>query len=84
MSRVGKYPVALPQGVTAEVKGQTISIKGKTGNLTLVAPHEVEVKVADGKVAVSMRHDTIRSRALWGTTAAVLGVGQSTTRMQHF
>jgi large subunit ribosomal protein L6 len=68
MSRVGKYPVALPQGVTAEVKGQTVSVKGKTGNLTLVAPHEVEVKLADGKVAVSMRHDTIRARALWGTT----------------
>jgi len=68
MSRVGKYPVALPQGVTAEVKGQTVAIKGKTGNLTLVAPDEVEVKVADGKVAVSMRHDTMRSRVLWGTT----------------
>jgi len=43
-------------------------VKGKAGNLTLVAPDEVEVKVADGKVAVSMRHDTLRARALWGTT----------------
>lgn len=68
MSRVGKYPVALPQGVTAEVKGGEIAVKGKMGNLALAVPNEVEVKVADGKVAVSMRQDTQRSRVLWGTT----------------
>src|ERR1700677_1479498 len=68
MSRVGKYPVPLPQGVTAEVKGQTIAVKGKAGNLSLVAPKEIEVKLADGKLAVSMRHDTPRARVLWGTT----------------
>jgi large subunit ribosomal protein L6 len=68
MSRVGKYPVALPQGVVAEVKGQTVAVKGKTGNLSLVAPMEVEVKLADGKLAVAMREDTPRARVLWGTT----------------
>jgi len=68
MSRVGKYPVALPQGVVAEVKGQTVAVKGKTGNLSLVAPAEVEVKLADGKLAVAMREDTPRARVLWGTT----------------
>src|SRR6185437_10160635 len=68
MSRVGKYPVALPQGVTAEVKGQTVTVKGKAGTLALVTPKEVEVKLADGKVAVAMRHDTLQARALWGTT----------------
>jgi large subunit ribosomal protein L6 len=68
MSRVGKYPVALPQGVTAEVKGQTVAIKGKAGSLSLVAPQEVEVKLADGKLAVSMRQESLRARALWGTT----------------
>jgi large subunit ribosomal protein L6 len=68
MSRVGKYPVALPQGVTAEVKDHTIAVKGKMGNLSLAVPHEVEVKVAEGKVAVSMHHDSPRARILWGTT----------------
>lgn len=68
MSRVGKYPVALPQGVTAEVKGDQVAIKGKMGNLALAVPSEVEVKVADGKVAVSMRQETSRARVLWGTT----------------
>ena len=64
MSRVGKYPVTLPQGVTAEVKGQTVAVKGKTGSLSLVAPQDVEVKLTDGKLVVSMRHDTLRARAL--------------------
>jgi large subunit ribosomal protein L6 len=68
MSRVGKYPVALPQGVTAEVKGQTVAVKGKMGNLTLVVPSEIEVKIADGKVAVAMHSDSPRARVLWGTT----------------
>jgi large subunit ribosomal protein L6 len=68
MSRVGKYPVALPQGVTADVKGQTIAIKGKMGTLSLVANPEVELKMADGKVAVSMREDSKKNRMLWGAT----------------
>jgi large subunit ribosomal protein L6 len=67
MSRVGKYPVALPQGVTAEVKDHTIAIKGKLGNLSLVLPHEVDVKVEGGKIAVAKSHDTPRARVLWGT-----------------
>ena len=68
MSRVGKYPVPLPQGVSAEVKSGQVAVKGKMGNLALAVPSEIEVKVADGKVAVSMRQDTTRSRVLWGTT----------------
>lgn len=68
MSRVGKYPVALPQGVTAEVKDHSIAVKGKLGNLALAVPAEVVVQVADGKIAVSMHHDTSRARVLWGTT----------------
>ena len=68
MSRVGKYPVPLPQGVTAEVKGQTVAVKGKAGNLSLVCPPEIEAKMADGKIAVAMRHPTSRARVLWGTT----------------
>ncbi len=68
MSRVGKYPVALPQGVTAEVKNQTVAVKGKLGNLSLIVPHEISAKVENGGVAVAMAHDTPRARVLWGTT----------------
>lgn len=68
MSRVGKYPVSLPQGVTAEFKNHTLAVKGKMGHMDLVVPSEVDVKVEAGKVAVSMVHDTQRARVLWGTT----------------
>ena len=68
MSRVGKYPVALPQGVTAEIKGKNIAIKGKLGSLTLVAPQQVDVKLEDGKIAISTAGADKTSRMLWGTT----------------
>jgi large subunit ribosomal protein L6 len=68
MSRVGKYPVPLPQGVTAEVKNHTVAVKGKMGSLALAIPSEVDVKVEGGKVAVSMHSDSSRARVLWGTT----------------
>lgn len=68
MSRVGKYPVALPQGVTAEVKNHTVSVKGKLGALSLVVPAEIEVKVDQGKVVVSKHQDSPHASVEWGTT----------------
>lgn len=68
MSRIGKHPVALPAGVTAEVVGGSIAIKGKLGHLSLPLSSEVTVGVADGKVSVAPSHETQQSRAMWGTT----------------
>jgi large subunit ribosomal protein L6 len=68
MSRVGKHAVVVPSGVTVEVKGQAIAVKGKLGTLDLVAPDEVDVNFADGKITVMPRHTTQRARAMWGTT----------------
>lgn len=67
MSRIGKHPVTLPQGVAAEVKGHTIAVKGKLGSLSLTLPPEVEVKVDGGKVVIAPAHDTQRARMMWGT-----------------
>ncbi|MBP7252421.1 MAG: 50S ribosomal protein L6 [Alphaproteobacteria bacterium] len=68
MSRVGKHAVAVPSGVTVEVKGKAIAVKGKLGALSLVAPDEVDVTFAEGKLAVAPKHETQKARALWGTT----------------
>ena len=68
MSRVGKYPVALPQGVTAELKNDHVDVKGKMGNLSMTVPNEVEIKIESGNVTVSMRQESQRARVLWGTT----------------
>lgn len=67
MSRVGKHAVAVPSGVTVELKGQNVAVKGKLGQLSLVVPPELEITLADGKLSVTPRHMTQRARALWGT-----------------
>lgn len=68
MSRVGKHPVTLPQGVTAEIKQGNLSVKGKLGTLELALAPEVEVKVEGGAVAVAPRTQSQKARMMWGTT----------------
>ena len=72
MSRLGKKPIPAPAGVTVSVKGQDISVKGPKGGLAFRAHDDVEVRFADGAIAVKPRHETTRARALWGTTRAIL------------
>jgi large subunit ribosomal protein L6 len=67
MSRVGKLPVVLPAGVTADVKEQDIKVKGPKGELTLVVHPKVEVKLENGAVTVSPRGADREARALWAT-----------------
>ena len=70
MSRVGKNPVAIPSGVEVSIAGNTLTAKGKLGELKLETRPEVEVKVEDGKVHVSPVSDERFARAMWGTTRA--------------
>jgi len=70
MSRVGKKPVAIPSGVTASVSGQTVKVKGSKGELSFVVPDLVDVKQADGTIAVSPRNETKQARAMWGMSRA--------------
>jgi large subunit ribosomal protein L6 len=68
MSRIGKKPVAVPSGVTANVEGQTVKVKGPKGALSFVLPEEVTVKLEDGKVQVDPRNESKRARSMWGTS----------------
>lgn len=70
MSRVGKYPVKLPAGTTATIKGQDITVKGKLGELSYTAHAESELKMEDNAVAVIPRTLSKNGRAQWGTTRA--------------
>ena len=68
MSRVGKNPVVLPSGVTADVKDQDVKIKGPKGEMTLVVHPKVDVKLDAGKIVVSPRlAEDHESCALWAT-----------------
>jgi large subunit ribosomal protein L6 len=72
MSRVGKKPVAIPAGVTANVEGQTVNVKGPKGTMQLVVHGDVGVTVESGSIKVEPRQDTQRARAMWGTYRALL------------
>jgi len=72
MSRVGKNPVTLPQGVTVDVAGGIATVKGKLGTLKLPIRSHVEVSVKDGKVWVKPLAEDQQSRIMWGTTRANL------------
>jgi len=71
MSRIGKKPVALPKGVSAEVQGQTVSVKGPKGQLKVTLVDDVDVSHADGSVVVAMR-DTPRAKAMWGISRTLV------------
>jgi large subunit ribosomal protein L6 len=81
MSRIGKKPVPLPKGVTAAVEDDTVSVKGPKGEMKLRLVPEVEASVQDGTVALALREDSDRARAMWGMQRTlinnlVLGVTQ--------
>ncbi|RWA76796.1 50S ribosomal protein L6 [Mesorhizobium sp. M1C.F.Ca.ET.193.01.1.1] len=66
MSRIGKKPVSLPQGVTATVNGQTVTAKGPKGELKFVVNDEVLVKMEGAEISVEPRDQTKNARAKWG------------------
>ncbi len=85
MSRVGKHPVRIPEGVTVELAGQTLTAKGRLGALSLAVSGEVSATITDGAVRLAPKDDTKQARAMWGTTRALInnmvtGVAQGFTR----
>ena len=71
MSRIGKYPVVIPNDVTVALDNDVVKAKGKLGELSVKfdAGH-VSVKIEDGKVVVAPLSESKMARALWGTTRA--------------
>ncbi len=68
MSRIGKKPVELVNGVTASVSGQTVEVKGPKGTRSFKATDDVEVKVEDSHITVTPRGSSKRARQQWGMT----------------
>lgn len=85
MSRVGKYPIKLPAGVTASVDKQTVTVQGKLGTLKAEVSDALSVAVEDNALVVKPLSQTKQARALWGTTRAnlhnmVVGVSEGFKR----
>jgi large subunit ribosomal protein L6 len=72
MSRIGKKSVSVPKGVTANVNGQSVTVKGPKGELSFLASDDVEVKFADGKISVDPREDTKKARSAWGMSRTMV------------
>lgn len=72
MSRIGKNPVTVPDGVTVNVSGQQVAAKGKLGELKMVLVDEVLAELEDGRVTVRPRENTTRARAMWGLSRTLV------------
>jgi large subunit ribosomal protein L6 len=66
MSRIGKKPVALPQGVSASISGQSVEVKGPKGTRSFHATDDVTLTLEDGSVKVTPRGTSKRARQQWG------------------
>ncbi|MEE8280632.1 MAG: 50S ribosomal protein L6, partial [Alphaproteobacteria bacterium] len=85
MSRIGKNPVPIPDGVTVEVSGRQVSAKGKLGELHVTLMEEVEVERDGDQILVRPRDDSDRAKQMWGTARSVVnnlvtGVAEGFTR----
>ncbi len=65
MSRIGNNPVAIPEGVTVDVKDNVVTVKGKLGELTQQFD-AVEIKLEDGNIMVTRSSDTKEQKAKHG------------------
>ena len=67
MSRIGKRPVVTPAGVTATIEGQTLTVKGPKGTLSMKLLDDlVKYEIAEGEIRVTPLVDAQRNRAAWG------------------
>ena len=66
MSRIGKKPVAIPSGVTAEIQEGKLTVKGPKGTLSMGLAEDISYEVKEGEISVLPANDTKRARAFWG------------------
>jgi len=66
MSRIGKRPVAIPSGVTAQIENGMLTVKGPKGTLAMGTDDLVSYKLEDGSISVQPANDSQASRARWG------------------
>lgn len=74
MSRIGKKPIEIPQGVTVEVAGHGIKVLGPKGTLETAIHGNIKAEVKDGKVFISpqKQENSNTSRSLWGLHRAII------------
>jgi large subunit ribosomal protein L6 len=72
MSRVGKAPISLPAGVTIDIQGNTVKVKGPKGELTQHIHPDMSVKLEDGTITVERPTEQKRHKAMHGLYRALI------------
>jgi large subunit ribosomal protein L6 len=72
MSRIGKKAVAVPNGVTVTLDGQTVTVKGAKGQLSWTLPEEIEVRQEGAELTLAKRVDNTRAQAMWGLSRTLV------------
>ena len=72
MSRIGKLPVALPQGVSVNVDNNVVTVKGPKGTLTQEMSKDLDIKIENDSIIVTRPNDEKMERALHGLTRALI------------
>ncbi|MBN1369561.1 MAG: 50S ribosomal protein L6 [Dehalococcoidaceae bacterium] len=72
MSRIGRMPITVPQGVTVEVKDSLVLVKGPRGELSRRVNPEMEITLEDGTIKVNRPSDNREHRAQHGLTRALI------------
>lgn len=72
MSRIGKNPVTIPDGVTVDHKGQTLHVKGPKGELTVVIHPDIKITVVDKTVTVERPSDSNLHKSLHGLSRTLI------------
>ena len=72
MSRIGRMPVTIPDGVQVDITGSFVKVKGQKGEMQRQFSHRMEIALEDGQVTVKRKSDHPTERALHGTTRALI------------
>ena len=72
MSRIGRMPIPIPQGVTVDIKKNTVVVKGPKGELSRTFDPDMQITLEDNQLIVQRPTDHRRHRALHGLTRALL------------
>ncbi len=72
MSRIGKQPIPVPEKVTVDISGQTVSVEGPKGKLAKTFNAAAKVAVADGVIQVSPADSSRFANAMYGTARSII------------
>jgi len=72
MSRIGKKPIPVPAGVTVDLSGQNLAVKGPKGEIRLALVEHVLAKLEGGNISVNPRDKSRLARSCWGMSRTMI------------